>query len=58
MRVLLRAKRLQQNPPSMARVKLVFGIIAACLVLAGIGKFVGTPDWMKVERVNLRTINR
>ena len=49
LRALLRAKRLAQNPPSMARVKLVIGVIVLCLILAAIGKFVGWPEWATIE---------
>lgn len=48
-RWLLRAKRWAQNPPSESRVKLFFGVLAACLVIAGVEAFVGWPDWAKVE---------
>ncbi len=33
---LLRMKRLAQNPPSWGRVKLVLGVAAICLVIAGV----------------------
>ncbi|MDP3196320.1 hypothetical protein [Tabrizicola sp.] len=46
---LLRAKRWAQNPPSEGRVKLVFGVVALCLVLVGIEYFIGWPDWMTVD---------
>ncbi|MBS3981468.1 MAG: hypothetical protein KGZ77_16980 [Rhodobacteraceae bacterium] len=46
---LLRAKRWAQNPPSEGRVKLVFGVVALCLVLVGIEVIVGWPDWMTVD---------
>ena len=46
---LLRAKRWAQNPPSEGRVKLVFGVVALCLVVVGIEYFVGWPDWMTVD---------
>lgn len=49
---LLRAKRWVQNPPSAARVKLVLGVIALCLVIVGIERFLGWPEWMTVD--NLR----
>jgi hypothetical protein len=43
---LLRATRWIRNPPSAGRVMLVLGIVALCLVLAGIELFVGWPDWL------------
>ena len=46
---LLRAKRWAQNPPSEGRVKLVFWVVALCLVLVGIEFLVGWPDWMTVD---------
>ena len=46
---LFRAKRWAQNPPSEGRVKLVFGVVALCLVLVGIEYFIGWPDWMTVD---------
>ena len=42
---LTRAKRWAQNPPSEGRVKLVFGVVAICLVIVGVEYFVGWPDW-------------
>ena len=46
---LIRAKRWVQNPPSAGRVKLVFGVVALCLVIVGIDRLVGWPDWMVVD---------
>jgi len=50
LRWFLRASRWARNPPSDKRVALVFGLIAACLVLAGIERFIGWPDALTVER--------
>jgi hypothetical protein len=47
---LMRAKRWVQNPPSEGRVKLVFGVVAICLVIAGIEYFGYWPDWMVLDR--------
>ncbi|SFS09918.1 hypothetical protein SAMN05444714_1164 [Yoonia litorea] len=47
-------KRWAQNPPSHAKIKLVFGIVAFCLLLAGIEAVWGWPDWLTPERVNAR----
>ena len=49
LRWLIRATRWVQNPPSAGRVTLVFGVIAICLVIAGIERFIGWPDWMTVD---------
>ena len=48
-RWLLRMARWSQNPPSEGRVKLVFGIIAVCLIVFGIEYFFGWPEWMSVD---------
>ena len=45
---LMRAKQWARNPPSEGRVKLVFGVVAACLVVFGIEWFFGLPDWMRL----------
>ncbi|GAA3877160.1 hypothetical protein [Celeribacter arenosi] len=50
LRWLMRAKRWAQHPPSSKRVKLVFGVIAFCLLLFAIERFVGVPAWMQMER--------
>lgn len=42
----LRAKRLAQNPPSLARVKLFAAVLAICLILYGIEQVFGWPDWL------------
>lgn len=43
---LLRAKRLLQNPPSAARVKLGLAIAAICLALYGYELLFGWPEWL------------
>lgn len=48
---LLRMSLWARNPPSAARVKFVFGIVAICLVLFGIEKLFGWPDWMTPNRL-------
>ena len=50
LRMLLRAKQLARHPPVPWRIKLYLGVIAACLVLAGIEAFFGWPDWLTVDR--------
>ncbi len=45
----LRAKRWAQNPPSKGRVKLVLGVVALCLALAAVERFLGWPDWLTVN---------
>lgn len=47
----LRMSKWARNPPSAARVKLVFAIIGICLVLFGIEFFFGWPEWLTPNRV-------
>jgi hypothetical protein len=47
-----------KNPPSPARIKLVFGVVLVCLVLVGVEKFIGVPEWMQLERTNRGGIPR
>ena len=55
---LIRAKRWVKNPPSPKRIKLVFGVVLACVVLVGIEKFIGVPEWMQMERPHRGGISR
>ncbi len=48
---LLRAKRWAQHPPSAGRVKLIFGVVALCLLIAGYEWVFGWPDWLTVDRL-------
>ncbi|SMY07376.1 hypothetical protein [Flavimaricola marinus] len=43
---MMRAKRWAQNPPSASRVVLVLGVIALCLALFAVERFVGWPEWL------------
>ncbi|MGC8202382.1 hypothetical protein ACP2AV_06730 [Aliiroseovarius sp. PTFE2010] len=47
----LRAKRLAQNPPSWGRVKLVLGVVAVCVALVLLERFVGWPEALTLERM-------
>jgi hypothetical protein len=49
MRWLLRASRWARNPPGEKRVKLVLAVIALCLLLFGVERFIGWPDWLTVQ---------
>lgn len=51
---LVRAKRWAQTPPSWGRVKLVFGVIAICLVIAGYEYLFGWPEWLTVNRLSAK----
>ncbi|MDN5789077.1 hypothetical protein [Pseudorhodobacter sp.] len=46
---LLRMQRWLRHPPSAARVKLVFGVILACLLLVGYEHFFGWPEWLTLN---------
>jgi len=47
---LVRAKRWVQNPPSEGRVKLVLGVVAVCIAIAGFEWAFGWPDWLTLNR--------
>ena len=49
---LMRAKRWAQNPPSADQVKLVFGVIAICVVIAGYEWAFGWPEWLTLDRMS------
>ncbi|MCV6586881.1 MAG: hypothetical protein OIF47_15225 [Marinibacterium sp.] len=51
---LLRMSRWARNPPSTRRVVLVFGVIALCLLIAGIEAMGWWPDWANAERMPRR----
>ncbi|MEC8631154.1 MAG: hypothetical protein VXY73_13765 [Pseudomonadota bacterium] len=48
---LVRASRWARNPPSMNRVILGAVVIAICLVLFGIERIWGWPEWLTPNRV-------
>lgn len=45
---LLRMRRWVQHPPSAARVKLVLAVVAICLALYAIERWIGWPDALSV----------
>ncbi len=49
MRQLLRMARWARHPPSAKRVKLVLGVVAICLLLFAIERWIGVPDWLQLE---------
>jgi len=49
MRWLLRASRWARNPPSGKRVILVLAAIALCLLLFGIERLIGWPEWLTLQ---------
>lgn len=46
---LVRMARWARHPPSARRVLLVAGVIAACLALVAVERWVGWPDWLTVS---------
>ena len=46
----LRMAKWAKNPPSDKRVKLVFGLIIAALIIAGVERYVGWPDFLTLEK--------
>jgi hypothetical protein len=47
----MRARLWVRNPPSPARMKLVFGVIAAALVIVAMEHFGFWPDWATAQRL-------
>lgn len=45
---MMRMAKWARNPPSEKRVKLVLAVIALCLMLYGVERFIGWPDWLTV----------
>lgn len=45
LRQLLRAGRWARNPPSARRVRLILGVLALCLLIAGLDALDLLPDW-------------
>ncbi len=48
-RMLFRMAKWAHTPPGTARVVLVLGVVAVCLVIYGIDVFIGWPEWMQME---------
>ena len=46
---LIRMAQLARNPPSMGRVKLVFGVVAICLAIFSMEHWFGWPEWLVVN---------
>ena len=47
---LMRDKRWAQHPPPASRVVLVLGVIAICLSLFAVERFIGWPDWLTANQ--------
>lgn len=48
-RWMIRMARWAHRPPSWGRVKLVFGVVALCLLLVAIERYIGWPDWATLD---------
>lgn len=48
---LLRMAQWARHPPSPARVKLVLGVMAACILLVVLERVFGWPDALTVEKL-------
>lgn len=51
---LVRAARWARKPPSWGQVKLVFGVLAICLVIVGGEWLFGWPDWLVPNRISAK----
>lgn len=48
---LVRMAQWARNPPSPQRVKLVFGVVALCLLIFGIEWMFGWPEWLVPQKI-------
>lgn len=48
---LVRMAQWARNPPSPQRVKLVFGVVALCLLIFGIEWLFGWPEWLVPQKI-------
>lgn len=48
---LLRMARWVRNPPSSGRVRLVLAVVALCLALHAVERWIGWPDALTAERL-------
>jgi len=58
MRHLLRMAKWAHKPPSASRVKLVFGVVLIALLLFGVERLFGWPDWLTVDSPSARKLGR
>ncbi|WP_376873103.1 hypothetical protein [Albirhodobacter sp. R86504] len=50
----LRMTKWVRNPPSMGRIKLVFGVVAVCVLIVVLDRYGLWPDWAQGETRKLR----
>ena len=58
MRHFLRMAKWARNPPSEKRVKLGLAVIAICLLLFGIERLIGWPEWLTPDMGSGSRLNR
>lgn len=46
---LLRMAKWARHPPSWQRVRLVFAVVALCLLVVAVERWIGWPDWMTLQ---------
>ncbi|UMA66346.1 hypothetical protein LVO79_07855 [Roseivivax marinus] len=46
---LMRMRRWAQNPPSWTMIRLIFAVVALCLALWLVERYVGLPDWIGAD---------
>ncbi|MBV7379514.1 hypothetical protein [Maritimibacter dapengensis] len=49
MRHAFRMAKWARNPPGEKRVKLVFAVLAICLLLFGFERMFGWPEWLTMD---------
>ena len=54
----LRMAKWARNPPSEKRLILIAIVIAVCLVVFGLERLFGWPDWLSVDSTPKGRINR
>jgi hypothetical protein len=50
----LRMSKWVRNPPSAGRVKLVFAVVAICVLIVGLEAMGWWPEWATTEKFKLR----
>lgn len=50
-RWLLRMAKWARHPPSRKQLQMIFGVLALCLLLLAVERFVGWPEWATVDRM-------
>jgi hypothetical protein len=53
---LMRMRRMASQRRPLWQLKMLLGVIVICIVLVGIEKFVGWPDWLVVQNIQGRQV--